>query len=660
MRGGYTRNPHFYKHGFRTFFRKEYGAGKLRYPVFGAEGADRFDNLDFRTTANHSWARRAARDSDPSKHTFVRDVFARDTQAIIGQPYTRSRYYHLYLNGVYWGVYQSQERPKAAYGETYFGGDKDDYDAVKCANRVAGYSTEATDGTMDAWHQLWDLAVSMRDNPSEATYRRMTGCDPDGTRNPTLPVLLDPENLIDYMLIIFYMGDGDAPLSRFLRYQRANNWHSLYHREGDQGFQFFCHDGEHTMDVPTAIHDRTGPFNVGLQRRAYSNPEWIHQNLLGSAEYRMLFADRAHRLFFNDGALTVEKALARLKKRANQGGAAMIAQSARWGDAQRSHPFTIIDWELAINNVVRQFIPGRTKTVVAQLTEAGLYPKLAAPMFSQHGGTAKSKAQVTVKGPSTIIYSLDGSDPRLPGGGINSATQQTNTATVTLTLDKTTTIMARSRSEKGEWSALTSARFLVDEAAASMDNLTITEVMYRPDAPNEAEKKAGYQDRSAFEFIEMRNTGKQAIDLTDVVFTNGVTFDFNESAIRTLASQEHLLVVKNQKAFEHRYGKGLPIAGEYTGRLSNGGEALGIRAADLSPIAEFVYNDKAPWPEKADGDGYSLTQKNPSKNRNLGDPAHWTASSRQRRVTGQVRIGECYGNIDTQITKAFKDCYLEA
>ena len=49
----------------------------------------------------------------------------------MGQPYTRSRAYHLYLNGMYWGLYQTQERPEASYAESYFGGDKDNYDVVK-------------------------------------------------------------------------------------------------------------------------------------------------------------------------------------------------------------------------------------------------------------------------------------------------------------------------------------------------------------------------------------------------------------------------------------------------------------------------------------------------------------------------------------------------
>jgi hypothetical protein len=77
----------------------------------------------------------------------MRDIWARDTQLAMGRPATRGRYYHLYLNGIYWGLYQSEERAEAAFGETYFGGDQLDYDVVKTRGAL-------TDGTFDAWRRL--------------------------------------------------------------------------------------------------------------------------------------------------------------------------------------------------------------------------------------------------------------------------------------------------------------------------------------------------------------------------------------------------------------------------------------------------------------------------------------------------------------------------
>ena len=46
------------KHGFRLFFRAEYGASELHYPLFGEEGVDTFEKIDLRAEQNYSWAYR--------------------------------------------------------------------------------------------------------------------------------------------------------------------------------------------------------------------------------------------------------------------------------------------------------------------------------------------------------------------------------------------------------------------------------------------------------------------------------------------------------------------------------------------------------------------------------------------------------------------------
>ena len=94
------------------------------------------------------------------RNTAVREVFSRDTQRDMGQPYTRSRYYHLYLNGMYWGLYQTEERPESHYGASYFGGNKDDYDVIK-VNSEGSLKIEATDGNLLSWQKIYDLSTTL-------------------------------------------------------------------------------------------------------------------------------------------------------------------------------------------------------------------------------------------------------------------------------------------------------------------------------------------------------------------------------------------------------------------------------------------------------------------------------------------------------------------
>jgi len=99
IRGGYGRLGSNPKHAFRLFFRSEYGPSRLRYPLFGDEGVDEFEKIDLRTAQNYSWSYKGSGGLDHGgKNTMLREVFSRDVQGAMGQPYTRSRYYHLYLN----------------------------------------------------------------------------------------------------------------------------------------------------------------------------------------------------------------------------------------------------------------------------------------------------------------------------------------------------------------------------------------------------------------------------------------------------------------------------------------------------------------------------------------------------------------------------------
>jgi hypothetical protein len=163
----------------------------------------------------------------------------------------------------------------------------------------------------------------------------------------------------------------------------------------------------------------------------------------------------------------------------------------------------------------------------------------------------------------------------------------------------------------GRWSHWSNKiHFIAGEplSAHVLENLRITEVMYNPAPPPPADTN----DSDEFEFIELKNIGSTPIDLTYVSFTQGITFDFNDSGVITLDPNHLVLVVRNQGAFESRYGTSLSgkIAGEYRynlqNNLSNGGETIKLEDYWNGTIVEFEYNDGRGWPLSADGAGHSL------------------------------------------------------
>jgi hypothetical protein len=139
IRGGASRVATNPKHNFHLYFRGEYGASKLAYPLFGDEGAGEFDRVDLRTAQVMSW-----HSGGDTNATYNRDEWNRLTHGAMGDPYTRSRYYHLFINGVYWGLYQTEERVDQNYAESYGKGAAVNYDVVRTSQ--PGYNTGVVEG----------------------------------------------------------------------------------------------------------------------------------------------------------------------------------------------------------------------------------------------------------------------------------------------------------------------------------------------------------------------------------------------------------------------------------------------------------------------------------------------------------------------------------
>lgn len=623
IRGGYSRNGWFKKHAFRLFFRKEYGEGKLDFPLFENEGVSSFDKVDLRCAQNYSWSKGT---SEAPYYTFTRDVFSRDIQGFMNQPYTRSRYYHLYINGLYWGLYQTQERSEARFAESYLGGSKEDYDVIK--------KDGTTDGNDSAWRELWDYCVS--GFQSNTNYYRIQGLDATGKRDPNIKVLLDVDNLIDYMNIIFYTGNFDAPVSAFGGNNSPNNFYAIYNRNGAEGFKFFAHDNEHTLlyeAVPGNPNIGLNENRVDLATRNYGNrmeiydywqfnPQWLHFKLSANAEYRQRFADRAFKHLYNDGVLTPEFTANTFLKRTLEIDTAVIAESARWGDVDGWPRYTKDDhWKPMVNNTLSKYFPYRTDIVIKQLKDEKLLPSISSPKFKIDNDEIEFSiieinkgTNISVINPNssgTIKYTLDGSDPRQSGGTISSKAADGGNQ-VSVNVLQTTIIKARILNSN-TWSALHTIQLNVAE---NIENLQITEINYNP-------LDDGEISGSEFEFIELKNTGPKTINLTGSAFTDGISYSFTTNA--KIEPGGFFVLASNDFYFRQRYG--FDPNGVFEGQLDNKGERLSIIDVAGDTIITFKYNDNNPWPTSSDGLGFTLVPINSNLNNNWSDGNNWRASS---------------------------------
>ena len=386
------------KKSFRLSFRGEFGATHLDYPLFPDASDGRLENLVLHAGDSQTDAQ------------LIRNTFARDTARDMGKIESHASYVHLYLNGLYWGLYNPFERPDEQFAEQYFGGNDDDY---LSAHSSDPYSASAHNDLI----QFIDSKLS----------------DPDGLEQ--LEKRIDLDSLMDFTLIVQYMsGRGEYRL--------------IGNREGDTNLRFFVWDmNEGGMNSIRGVSG--GPFGLVLRR------------LLRHPDLQMRFADRAHKHLFNGGALTEEAAAKRWLDRANEIRSAVIAESARWGDPNR---YTRdIQWQQELNQLVEQYFPRRTQGMIDGLRRSGMYPVIQSPEFSRHGGPVQSGFSLSINHENDqgiILYTVDGSDPRLSGGDVSpSAITYSDTP---FAIRENSVIKARVLRDE-VWSALNEAEFTIGD-----------------------------------------------------------------------------------------------------------------------------------------------------------------------------------------------------
>ena len=559
------------KKSFSLQFRGLYGETSLNETLFDGQSMASLDDLVLRAGANDAWNKWGHQ-----KTQYIADEFIRRSYVAMGQWAPHGRFVHVYLDGLYWGIYNATEKVSSEMAAAVYGGSDNTWDVRS--------QDAALDGDYTAWNAMVKLLqTNVVDN---ALYQRVQGNNPDGSRNFAYPVYLDLQNYIDYLVINYWSANTDWP---------NNNWRAFRNRNESisTGYKFAIWDCEASLGVwGDLTTDRTGP--VGQNGVAT-----MHSNLLFNAEYRLRFADRIQKHLFNGGELSAEKAVPRYQELAAALEPALVAESARWGDQDGAATHTVDQWRAQRDYVLATFLPQRGANALQYFRNCGLYPTNAAPAFSPFGGAFADGQTLALSASSPIYYTLDGSDPRQYGTGAAAGALYTNG----IALTRATRVKARARSAAtGEWSALTEAVFTPQEKPA----LRVTELMFHP--RNHAESVPEALDGDD-EFIELQNAGATPIGLAGLRLTQGVTFDFAGSPVQTLGPGEYLLVVKSLEAFTNRYPSvpAQKIAGVFAypaQSLDDAGERVGLEDALGRSVVAFTYNNA--WRPETDGAGHSL------------------------------------------------------
>jgi len=331
------------------------------------------------------------------------------------------------------------------------------------------------------------------------------------------------------------------------------------------------------------------------------NQDRVLQGLRSSPDFSLLLADRIRRHLYDNGVLTRDQVVTRLRAWADSTRQAFIPHSARWGNTLGGEHRFLGDSPLGRYDTNRatleSFVHERTDDMVEHL-EAGVYlPRTPYPTFNRYRGEVAAGFTLEAHASQGDVFiTTDGLDPRNPANGSPTITARQMSSPAELRISKTTHVKARALSD-GVWSALTEAVLLVSH---DVSGLRISELMYHPRPPPDATDATQPED---FEWIELHNASAAPVQLRGLYFCDGITFRFAEH--RVLPPGGRLVLAKPGPSFDSRYPETIP-AGTFAGSLSNGGERLALCNTSGEVIVELNYDDVTPWPIEADGEGYSL------------------------------------------------------
>ncbi|MBN2271437.1 MAG: lamin tail domain-containing protein, partial [Sedimentisphaerales bacterium] len=174
--------------------------------------------------------------------------------------------------------------------------------------------------------------------------------------------------------------------------------------------------------------------------------------------------------------------------------------------------------------------------------------------------------------------------------------------------------------------ALNAATYGAGNAQPLVRDIVINEIMYHHGSRDER-----------YEYVELYNKGAGTVSLDGWSFTDGITYDFNESSqVSSIPAGGYLVVAKDPALLEATYGSltiGVNLVGPYRGHFDHHSERIRLsypyedpetHDVNMITVDEVTYYDGGRWPVWADGQGASLELRDPRSNND--HPDAWAAS----------------------------------
>jgi hypothetical protein len=684
------------KRSFEISFKTQYGSGTLDFALFDwGDPTTTVNQLILHNGGNRTWS---YHDRDQrSEADYINNEWSRRTWLQMGHLGPRGTYAHLYINGLYWGVYNITERPGVKFLQAYLGGLETDYDYIVSEEEARDIPV-AAGGTTAAYATIISKLGDTVPITAPLSNVQLAPTTPITTQNLNSPIndatyqelaaLMDMENFADYMLHTHYIGKTDWPNHNYNAYRKKVG--------PDTRLKWF------TWDDDSGLNNQDRQWDLPNKLLDYrATPSWIFLRLLTNAEFRQLYIDRIYRHMVlpydpvaQTGALTPQNCAAVYTELAGTIDPAIIGESARWGDYARdvyARPDASPNKALPAYLYSYDLVPSDTAnfTVTWPITNPAYStasdkkswktvtteklidycPERTASLLSQYGrSTIRLRGMASTSPTQTLSIRIWPSSLVTPplygqrGGAVpsNYGLLITNPNTgsagdIYYTVDGSD---PRALAGAASVSAIPGG----DSVTVTISQVTrvkarikqndkwspLIDYIFYPPQPldqlviNEIHYNpltpAGV-DGDQYEFIELYNKGNTPLRLDNVQFTRGINYQFPEQT--TVAPGQYLVLAADPATFSTRY-PGVPVFGEFQGSLSNDGEVVELRTG----LVDFNGNggaliDRVEFDDDHTTQPWPLLADGTGPSLELNDPAldnalavHWHSSGLNHGTPG--------------------------
>jgi hypothetical protein len=317
------------KHSFRLKFDD---SGVDLTPIFGGT---RFScrDLVLRNPTHDSWTVGSAYKSNRKSAKYLADAWASKWMGENGHTTLRHQFVHVFLNDLYWGVYEAIEQEDRAFAARHEK-SAEDGNVTDLLEGVPSGRVQAVFGSDEAWKTL-RTAVEV----ASQQERRGKSADWVWVRSQ-----INEPNLIDYMLWNCWLANSDWPQHNYLIARMGGEWNFL------------------SWDAEFAIRRNSG-VELNLMDQLVlpvDGPAYLFTELAVNPSFREAIVARMAVLTAASGGLNPEMLQRSFAPLRDSLRPLMVAESARWGGILESPRLGLPLWESSVAWVADKFIPERT------------------------------------------------------------------------------------------------------------------------------------------------------------------------------------------------------------------------------------------------------------------------------------------------------------